>query len=335
MKKVSRDDSIRVFISATSADLSSVRDVIYKALRVKHHVPIEQDDFAPDYRSVSDMLTEKISGCDVMIHVVGMHYGAEPDLDGLPDSATRQSYTQMEAQIANTLNKRLYIFICPEDFPYDPSPEESEEKQKLQREYRASIRSKFRNKIRNKLTDLDDTRNRIRDLNLEVESLREKIIRLQRYLMTAFVLAIGVIAIVIGVVLSQAELDPSPPPSEASERFFAVEVTGASGAFPIAQVSIDLLKQLVETRLKVSEMDGTLTVELAPPEGIRFGDTFGYQKASAFVVFEGNPAFEPFQVTEEFAVNGDELTPDGSTYESEALRELSALIATELQKRIQ
>ena len=85
------------------------------------------------------MIEEKIAGCEAVIHIVGIRYGAEPDPSTLPEGAARRSYTQMEADIARKLGKKLYLFVCPEDFPYDQAPAESEELQGLQQAYRAEI----------------------------------------------------------------------------------------------------------------------------------------------------------------------------------------------------
>ena len=45
-----------------------------------------------------------------------------------------------EEGIARKLGKELYVFLCPEDFPYDEeSPAESDEKRELQRAYRQQV----------------------------------------------------------------------------------------------------------------------------------------------------------------------------------------------------
>ena len=77
--------------------------------------PIEQTNFEPDYRTVRQMLETRIAQCDAVIHIVGVRYGAEPDPASVPEGHTRRSYTQMEAEIARKLGKKLYVFLCPED----------------------------------------------------------------------------------------------------------------------------------------------------------------------------------------------------------------------------
>ena len=100
--------------------------------------PIEQTNFEPDYRTVRQMLETRIAQCDAVIHIVGVQYGAEPDPASVPKGQTRRSYTQMEAEIARKLGKKLYVFLCPEDFPYDEgSPAESDDSQRHRDQSRA------------------------------------------------------------------------------------------------------------------------------------------------------------------------------------------------------
>src|SRR5437764_14781407 len=86
----------RVFISATSKDLGTVRELVKQALLTMGCMPIEQTNFPPDYRSVREMIEEKIAACQAVIHIVGIRYGAEPDPSTLPEGVARRSYTQPE-----------------------------------------------------------------------------------------------------------------------------------------------------------------------------------------------------------------------------------------------
>ncbi len=132
--------SARVFISATSADLASIRRVVRDALLAIDHHPVEQSDFPPDYREIRRMLREKIQGCDAVVHLVGNRYGDEPDPDQLPEGTRRRSYTQMEYYLARELGKRVYVFVCSgSGFPYDESSSETDDKQALQADHRRDI----------------------------------------------------------------------------------------------------------------------------------------------------------------------------------------------------
>ena len=184
-KAVPSEGTTRVFISATSKDLGTVRELVKEALLTMGCMPIEQTNFPPDYRSVREMIEEKVAGCEAVIHIVGIRYGAEPDPSTLPEGAARRSYTQMEADIARKLGKKLYLFVCPEDFPYDQAPAESEELQGLQQAYRAEIAKG--EILRTEVTDREELGRKVRELQFELEKLKSKIGRNQRRVVVSLV----------------------------------------------------------------------------------------------------------------------------------------------------
>ena len=81
-----------------------------EGLRRMECLPIVQDDFPPDYKSVREMLVTKIKTCDAVVHMAGFYYGAEPL--PLPAEADRRSFTQMEYEIAMELKLPCYVFLC-------------------------------------------------------------------------------------------------------------------------------------------------------------------------------------------------------------------------------
>jgi tetratricopeptide (TPR) repeat protein len=169
----------KVFISATSGDLRPVRDLVKQGLLTMGCMPVEQDNFPPDYRGVKEMLEDKIAQCEAVVHIVGMRYGAEPDPTTLPEVEHRRSYTQMEADIARRLKKKLYTFICPEDFPFEESIEpEPEEKQSLQAEYRCEVMR--REELYTPVESPEDVARKIRELQVELDELRRTIRRDRR-----------------------------------------------------------------------------------------------------------------------------------------------------------
>ena len=165
-----------VFISATSGDLRTVREMVKQGLLTMGCFPIEQTNFEPDYRTVRQMLETRIAQCDAVIHIVGVRYGAEPDPASVPEGQTRRSYTQMEAEIARKLGKKLYVFLCPEDFPYDEeSPAESDEKRELQRAYRQQVAE--RESLHTPVRSREDIALKVRELKFELEKLKGAIAR--------------------------------------------------------------------------------------------------------------------------------------------------------------
>ncbi len=170
----------KIFISATSGDLRSIRQIVKEALLTINCHPVEQTNFEPDARTVADMLRGKIGGCQALIHICGMRYGAEPDVASLPPGTPRRSYTQMEYHIGRQLQDergddhfRVYTFICPENFPYDQEPDtESQEKRDLQRAHRTRLFDDPH--LREKPVDGDDLKLRVLALQEQVFSLQHE-----------------------------------------------------------------------------------------------------------------------------------------------------------------
>lgn len=127
---------LKIFISATSADLSAVRRAArdffnrqdhYKAREQQHRSSVPATLLANDRHHLAD--------CDAVLHIVGECYGQEPRaLDG-----ARRSYTQREFDYAIAHQKPLYIFVCEDGFPYKKHQPESQVKQDLQRAHREAI----------------------------------------------------------------------------------------------------------------------------------------------------------------------------------------------------
>jgi hypothetical protein len=82
----------RVFISAVSRELGTVRKLVKKALEDSGYHAVEQDNFPLDYRELVDKLRNQIASCDAVIHIAGCCFGAEPRQR--PEGAPRRSYTQ-------------------------------------------------------------------------------------------------------------------------------------------------------------------------------------------------------------------------------------------------
>jgi serine/threonine protein kinase/Flp pilus assembly protein TadD len=130
----------RVFVSATSGDLTPFRKAVAQVLQTLEILPIVQDQFAPDYRSVVEMLREKIGECDAVICLVGRCYGSEPR-SREPDQP-RRSYTQLEYQTALDLGKPVFVFVATDDCPLVETPPEPDELCGLQLEHLNRITSR-------------------------------------------------------------------------------------------------------------------------------------------------------------------------------------------------
>lgn len=169
-----------VFISATSADLGSVRNLVKLALLDIGCHPEEQAHFPPDARSIEQMLHGTIDGCVAMIHVAGLRHGVGPAPATSP-AASSPSYTQLEYEHGCRLQEergadhfRVYVFVLPGDFPYDTGTDpEPAEKQAAQRAHRARLLTGAR-RYESPATP--------QDLKERVLALREPVLALKREL---------------------------------------------------------------------------------------------------------------------------------------------------------
>jgi serine/threonine protein kinase len=157
----------QVFISATSRDLGSFREAVSDVLMKLGAHPVIQEDFGPDHRSVVEMLREKVGKCDAVICLVGRRYGYEPlkrDAD-----QPRQSYTQLEYEIAVELGKPVFAFVATDDCPLDPAPDEDDELRGLQLEHRKRIVASDR--IRMQFQSLSHLTDQVRVMRFDPETL--------------------------------------------------------------------------------------------------------------------------------------------------------------------
>ena len=99
---------IKVFVSSTTTDLGSYRDLAEQTLLSQESFhPVVQRHFPPDYRTLKDFLIHRVAECDAVICLIGTVFGAMPTECGDPP----RSYTQLEYDVARELGKPVYIFL--------------------------------------------------------------------------------------------------------------------------------------------------------------------------------------------------------------------------------
>ena len=154
----------RIFVSATTRDLESYRDATAEVLLELNAYPVIQQHFAPDHRTVAEMLRDRISKCGAVICLVGQSYGSEPTRRD--PSQPRRSYTQLEYEIAVELEKPVYVFVATNNCKFDTDVAEPEEFRALQREHLDRINASDR--VRMPFNSVEHLTNQIRimDLNL-------------------------------------------------------------------------------------------------------------------------------------------------------------------------
>lgn len=122
-----------VFVSATSRDLGSYRREARDALLTGGILPIVQDHFPPDYRTLCDLLRDQIRKCDAVFCLVGFAFGAAPR------DFPHRSYTQLEYDIARELDKPVFRFLATDRCVLDASPIDGPAERDLQAAYRQGI----------------------------------------------------------------------------------------------------------------------------------------------------------------------------------------------------
>ncbi len=167
--KLRRDT--RVFISAVTRELGSVRKLVKKGLEDNDYHAVEQDNFPTDYRQLVDKLRERIASCDAVVHIAGRCFGAEPSQR--PDGVPRRSYTQFEYDLAVELGKPVYVFLTGDGFPADPHEPEDADRMRLQDAHRQRLTGTGQDYSRPSTREELDQK--IRTLPLKVEALQEEL----------------------------------------------------------------------------------------------------------------------------------------------------------------
>ncbi|MEO8165526.1 MAG: DUF4062 domain-containing protein, partial [Betaproteobacteria bacterium] len=169
-KKNLRRDT-RVFISAVTRELGSVRKLVKKGLEDNDYHAVEQDNFPPDYRDLIDKLRKEISKCDALVHIAGNCYGAEPP--HRPADTPRRSYTQLEYDLARELDKPVYVFLTGEGFPADSYEAEDDERHQLQEAHRRQLAGAGLDY--NPVQSREELDQKIRSLQLKVKVLQDEL----------------------------------------------------------------------------------------------------------------------------------------------------------------
>jgi tetratricopeptide (TPR) repeat protein len=190
-----------VFVSATTADLRTTREIVNRALNTLGCLPIEQSLFSTSsYVDVRVLLRKKIQTCQAVIHIAGLRYGREPNPETIPTSRQRRSYTQMEFDLARELKKPLYVFVCADDYSYDhprsgiDSTEEDAELLELQRIHRQQLSAS--GCTYHRVATHEELTSRVRELETRLDELRRHIRFVQ---LAAIVLILAVIGLCVGL----------------------------------------------------------------------------------------------------------------------------------------
>ncbi len=154
---------MRVFVSATSADLKSFREAVSDQLQRLGVEAVEQTYFEVNDQTLPTMLKDKVKACDAVICLVGFVFGAAPPNSG-------RSYTQMEYDSAQEFGKPTFLFfpspqckldqtesmVGESDESITPEGQDTPEQREWQKKYADSILSTT--KLRYKFDNYDHLR---------------------------------------------------------------------------------------------------------------------------------------------------------------------------------
>jgi tetratricopeptide (TPR) repeat protein len=127
----------RVFVSASTGDLGSYRQMVRDELIRGGCFPVVQEYFSADPRRLSQFLEDAIRPCDAVVCLLGPRFGAAPESGGSP-----RSYTQLEYDAARQFGKDVYAFVASPSCPLDHPPDEAEDRSRLQQVHIESVQQR-------------------------------------------------------------------------------------------------------------------------------------------------------------------------------------------------
>ena len=104
----------RIFISAVSSELRTIRGLVSNVLERLGYEPVRQDIFGTKSGDLRQALRETIDDCDGLVQIVGHGYGAEPPLELVDPTLGRVSYTQFEFLYALQKQKKTWLIYAGE-----------------------------------------------------------------------------------------------------------------------------------------------------------------------------------------------------------------------------
>ncbi|MEO8494432.1 MAG: DUF4062 domain-containing protein [Planctomycetota bacterium] len=164
-------DLLQVFVSSTTGDLKSYREVVKTALLDRHVHPVVKEHFSPSYRELSDYLDSHLSNCDAVVCIVGFLYGGAPDQQ---NDATRRSWTQLEYDYAVRNDLPLFVFLADSGCLFDREVEQPAGDAELQTKFRQQAINDRRKH------EVFRTKEELKDLVLKIDYEEIRQARVQR-----------------------------------------------------------------------------------------------------------------------------------------------------------
>jgi Domain of unknown function (DUF4062) len=126
-----------VFLSSVAKGLEEYREAVYQAIEgLDGYHCVRMENFgARNSRSLSVCLG-KVRECDIFIGIVGSRYGSIA-------VETGKSFTESEYDEALRSNKKILMFVAPEEFPVPVNLTESGDQRERQARFRARVKEDY------------------------------------------------------------------------------------------------------------------------------------------------------------------------------------------------
>ncbi|NIL97748.1 MAG: hypothetical protein GTO62_11635, partial [Planctomycetales bacterium] len=113
---------------------------------------------------------------------------------------------QLEYEIAKELGIPIYVFICGDNFPYDPHEPEDEEKSQLQQAHRERLLQD--DHLYSEVSSKDELTHKVQQLQTRVEQLSEELKKSRGWLWKGLAAALVVLALLgMGLIWNQIRLE--------------------------------------------------------------------------------------------------------------------------------
>ncbi len=126
---------VHVFVSSTTQDLKSYREVVTGAVLSRGAHPVVKEHFAPSHRILADYLDAQLGQSDAVFCIVGLLYGGSPD----HQEGVRRSWTQLEYDYAELHGIPLFVFLADDQSRFDCEIQQSTDNEELQSQFRKYV----------------------------------------------------------------------------------------------------------------------------------------------------------------------------------------------------
>jgi len=139
-------DSLRVFVSATTRDLGSYRKAVADSLdRAGCHVEV-QEDYTAHGGKFLQKLRDYIETCDLVVCLVGDHFGWLPPDGAIIPSPARDAYaeqlvsaTEWEYFLAIDCDREIFLYLSSDRFTPDAISDDTDEKATAHQRFRRHV----------------------------------------------------------------------------------------------------------------------------------------------------------------------------------------------------